>query len=70
MKFPAAVTSRWLAVAPVDIRLAANGLSLHVQQTLRADPCDGSTFLFSSKRGIFALSMNCLAMATEWNTTP
>jgi transposase len=32
----------WLAVAPVDMRLGADGLSLQVQQVLRASPCDGS----------------------------
>ena len=41
----------WLAVAPVDGRLGADGLSLYVQQVLRADPCDGSAYLFRNKRG-------------------
>jgi transposase len=41
----------WLAVAPVDMRLGADGLSLHVQQALRASPCDGSAFLFRNQRG-------------------
>ena len=41
----------WLAVAPVDGRLGADGLSLYVQQALRADPCDGSAYLFRNKRG-------------------
>jgi transposase len=41
----------WLAVAPVDMRLGADGLSLQVQQALRASPCDGSAYLFRNKRG-------------------
>ncbi|MCX7110153.1 MAG: IS66 family insertion sequence element accessory protein TnpB [Proteobacteria bacterium] len=41
----------WLAVAPVDMRLGAEGLSLHVQQALRASLSDGSAFLFRNKRG-------------------
>ena len=41
----------WLAVAPVDLRLGADGLSLQVQQALRASPCDGSAYLFRNKRG-------------------
>ena len=43
--------SIWLAVEPVDMRLGADGLSLHVQQALRAAPCDGSAYLFRNKRG-------------------
>ena len=41
----------WLAVAPVDMRLGADGLSLHVQQALRSNPGDGSAYLFRNKRG-------------------
>ena len=41
----------WLAVAPVDMRFGADGLSLHVQQALRASPGDGSAYLFRNKRG-------------------
>ena len=43
--------SIWLAVEPVDMRLGADGLSLHVQQALRAAPCDGSAYLFRNRRG-------------------
>jgi transposase len=48
IKLPAAL---WLVVAPVDLRWGADGLSLYVQQVLRADPCDGSAYLFRNKRG-------------------
>ena len=41
----------WLAVAPVDLRLGADGLSLRVQQALRSNPCDGSAYLFRNQRG-------------------
>ncbi|MFM8442677.1 MAG: IS66 family insertion sequence element accessory protein TnpB [Methylococcus sp.] len=41
----------WLVVEPVDIRRGVEGLSLHVQQTLGADPCDGSAYLFRNRRG-------------------
>lgn len=41
----------WLVVAPVDMRWGADGLSLYVQQVLRADPCAGSAYLFRNKRG-------------------
>ena len=41
--------SIWLAVAPVDLRLGADGLSLQVQQALRASPCDGSAYLFRNQ---------------------
>ena len=37
-------------VAPVDMRLGADGLSLRVQ-ALGADPFDGSAYLFTNKRG-------------------
>ncbi|MDD1650196.1 MAG: IS66 family insertion sequence element accessory protein TnpB [Methylococcaceae bacterium] len=40
----------WLAVAPVDLRLGADGLSLYVQQVLQADPCAGHAYLFRNKR--------------------
>ena len=43
--------SIWLAVEPVDMRLGADGLSLYVQQVLRAAPCDGSAHLFRNRRG-------------------
>lgn len=38
------------AVAPVDMRLGADGLSLKLQ-ALGADPFDGSAYLFTNKRG-------------------
>jgi transposase len=41
----------WLAVAPVDMRLGADGLSLYVQQVLQADPCAGHAYLFRNQRG-------------------
>jgi transposase len=37
-------------VAPVDMRLGTDGLSLRVQ-TLGADPFDGGAYLFTNKRG-------------------
>ncbi len=37
-------------VAPVDMRLGADGLSLKLQ-SLGADPFDGSAYLFCNKRG-------------------
>jgi transposase len=43
--------SIWLAVEPVDMRLGADGLSLYVQQVLRAAPCDGSAYIFRNRRG-------------------
>lgn len=36
-------------VAPVDLRLGADGLSLRLQ-ALGADPFDGSAYLFTNKR--------------------
>ena len=48
MKFD--VESVRLAVKPVDMRLGADGLSLHVQQTLGHAPCDGTAYVFSNKR--------------------
>jgi transposase len=36
-------------VAPVDMRLGADGLSLRLQ-ALGADPFDGSAYLFTNKR--------------------
>ena len=41
----------WLAVAPVALRLGADGLSLQVQQAVRSNPCDGSAYLFRNQRG-------------------
>ena len=41
----------WVAVAPVDMRLGADGLSLYVQRALGADPCDGGAYLFRNRRG-------------------
>lgn len=41
----------WVAVAPVDMRLGADGLSRYVQRVLGADPCDGGAYLFRNKRG-------------------
>ncbi len=43
--------SIWLVIEPVDMRRGVDGLSLHVQQVLRADPCDGSAYLFRNQRG-------------------
>lgn len=40
----------WLAVAPVDMRLGVDGLSLQVQQALGRTPCDGTAFVFSNRR--------------------
>jgi len=37
-------------VAPVDMRLGADGLSLKLQ-ALGADPFDGSAYLFTNQRG-------------------
>lgn len=48
MKFD--VQSLKLAVQPVDMRLGADGLSLHVQQSLGHAPCDGTAYVFSNKR--------------------
>ncbi len=41
----------WLAVAPVDMRWGADGLSLYIQQVLHADPGAGNAYLFRNKRG-------------------
>ena len=40
----------WLAVAPVDMRLGIDGLSLQVQQALGRAPCDGTAYVFSWQR--------------------
>lgn len=40
----------WLAVAPVDMRLGIDGLSLKVQQALGRAPCDGTAYVFSNRR--------------------
>ncbi len=42
--------SIWLAVAPVDMRISIDGLSLHVQQALGRAPCDGTAYVFSNRR--------------------
>lgn len=39
-----------LAVQPVDMRLGADGLALHVQQALGSAPCDGTAYVSSNKR--------------------
>jgi transposase len=39
-----------IAVAPVDMRLGADGLSLLVQQALGCTPCDGTAYVFSNRR--------------------
>jgi len=39
----------WLAIAPVDMRTGADGLSLHVQQALGRAPCDGTAYVFSNR---------------------
>lgn len=41
----------YLAVEPVDMRLGADGLSLHVQQSLGKAPCDGNAYAFRNKNG-------------------
>ncbi|MGV8891348.1 MAG: IS66 family insertion sequence element accessory protein TnpB [Burkholderiaceae bacterium] len=40
----------WLAVAPVDMRLGIDGLSMQVQQALGRAPCDGTAYVFSNRR--------------------
>lgn len=40
----------WLAVAPVDMRLGVDGLSLQVQQALGRAPCDGTAYVFANRR--------------------
>lgn len=40
----------WLAIAPVDMRLGMDGLSLRVQQALGRAPCDGTAYAFSNRR--------------------
>lgn len=40
----------WLAIDPVDMRIGADGLSLHVQQALARMPCDGTAYVFSNRR--------------------
>ncbi|GGE79707.1 IS66 family insertion sequence element accessory protein TnpB [Massilia psychrophila] len=42
--------SVWLATQPVDMRIGAEGLSLHVQQVLGRAPCDGTAYVFSNRR--------------------
>lgn len=42
--------SVWLAVAPVDMRIGIDGLSLRVQQALGRAPCDGTAYVFSNRR--------------------
>lgn len=42
--------SVWLAVAPVDMRIGVDGLSLRVQQALGRAPCDGTAYVFSNRR--------------------
>ena len=39
----------WLAVAPVDMRIGIDGLSLQVQQALGRAPCDGTAYAFSNR---------------------
>ena len=39
----------WLAVAPVDMRIGIDGLSLQVQQTLGRAPCAGTAYAFSNR---------------------
>ena len=41
----------WLAVAPVDMRKGADGLSSMVQQVLGHPPCAGSAFVFRNRVG-------------------
>jgi transposase len=44
------LTAVRIAVAPVDMRLGADGLSLLVQQALGAAPCDGTAYVFGNRR--------------------
>lgn len=44
------VESVWLSVAPVDMRIGTDGLSLRVQQLLGRAPCDGTAYVFSNRR--------------------
>ncbi len=41
----------FLAVAPVDMRMGADGLSLLVQQHLGCTPASGRAFVFRNQRG-------------------
>ena len=41
----------WLAVAPVDLRKGADGLSAIVQQALGQPPCAGDAFVFRNRAG-------------------
>lgn len=41
----------WLAVAPIDMRKGADGLSAIVQQALGHPPCAGSAFVFRNRAG-------------------
>jgi transposase len=66
LELPASAEPRWVAelaapgliapgrvlavVAPVDMRLGADGLSLKLQ-VLGVDPLDGSAYLFTNRRG-------------------
>ena len=43
------LTAVRIAVAPVDMRLGADGLSLLVQQALGGAPCDGTAYVFSNR---------------------
>lgn len=47
----AGVPQIWLAVAPVDMRRSADGLSAIVQQTLGHSPYAGSAFIFRNRAG-------------------
>jgi transposase len=51
MRLPQSPTQVYLAVEPVDMRLGADGLSLHVQQSLGKPPCDGNAYAFRNKNG-------------------
>lgn len=42
--------SVFLAVEPQDMRKSFNGLAAVVQAHLKADPCDGSLYVFTNKR--------------------
>lgn len=44
------LTAVRIAVAPVDMRLGADGLSLLVQQALGGAPCDGTAYVFGNRR--------------------
>ena len=51
MSLPLSPAQVYLAVEPIDMRIGADGLSLHVQESLGKPPCDGSAYAFRNKSG-------------------